>query len=172
MKTLSLRVLYFIGVTLLWQFPQTVASWLLIAGLWVTKQKNKGTERFRGKAIIRVKHSCPIGGVSLGEFIILREFLERQSPQVKEHEYGHSIQSLILGPLYLIIIGIPSALLNLFTTISFYLQSLDLESKHGKETWEYVKEREKIRVELLANYYNFYTEKWADKLGGVTRVSI
>lgn len=26
------------------------------------------------------------------------------------HEYGHTIQSMILGPLYLIVIGIPSTL--------------------------------------------------------------
>jgi len=26
------------------------------------------------------------------------------------HEYGHTIQSIILGPLYLLIIGIPSSI--------------------------------------------------------------
>lgn len=35
---------------------------------------------------------------------------EELSQRLLVHEYGHTIQSLILGPLYLIIIGIPSTL--------------------------------------------------------------
>lgn len=62
------------------------------------------------------------GGVSLGLFI----FATNENSEIKEekfhwvtaklcdeiavHEYGHAIQSLILGPLYPLIIGIPSCL--------------------------------------------------------------
>lgn len=55
------------------------------------------------------------------------------------HEYGHTIQSLILGPLYLIIIGIPSAL------------------------WAYF--GGKKRREKQIPYGAFFTEKWANALG-------
>jgi len=43
-------------------------------------------------------------GVSLGLFIF--------SPDegLMTHEYGHTYQSLLLGPLYLIVVGIPSAI--------------------------------------------------------------
>ena len=34
--------------------------------------------------------------------------IEELSKRLLVHEYGHTIQSLILGPLYLIVIGIPS----------------------------------------------------------------
>jgi len=43
-------------------------------------------------------------GVSLGLFI----FVWPNDKKCVMHEYGHSIQSLFLGPLYLLVIGIPS----------------------------------------------------------------
>ena len=36
--------------------------------------------------------------------------VEELSDRLLVHEYGHTIQSLILGPLYLVLIGIPSTL--------------------------------------------------------------
>lgn len=39
---------------------------------------------------------------------------EELSRRLLVHEYGHTIQSLIFGPLYLIIIGIPSTLWGFF----------------------------------------------------------
>lgn len=51
---------------------------------------------------------CPInfGGVSFGMFIIRGVKCNNVLP----HEYGHSIQNIIFGPLFPFIIGIPSAL--------------------------------------------------------------
>ena len=54
-------------------------------------------------------------------------------------EYGHTIQSLILGPLYLILIGIPSTL------------------------WGFL--MAKKRKEKQIPYGAFITEKWANSLG-------
>lgn len=51
-----------------------------------------------------------IGGVSLGLFIFVGE--NQNQDMIRKtavHEYGHTIQSLILGPFYLLIIGIVSA---------------------------------------------------------------
>ena len=61
--------------------------------------------------------------VSLGKFIFLSDdpfcfykekraeyTFEEFNEQLLVHEYGHTIQSLILGPLYLIVIGAPSML--------------------------------------------------------------
>lgn len=56
------------------------------------------------------------------------------------HEWGHSRQSLYLGWFYLLIIGLPSLI-----WAAVYTQD-----------WK-------------VSYYDFYTEKWADKLGGVKR---
>ena len=50
------------------------------------------------------------GGISLGEYI----FLNNNRVASIKHEYGHSIQSKYLGPLYLLVIGIPSLLWAMF----------------------------------------------------------
>lgn len=52
-----------------------------------------------------------IGGVSLGLFIFVSDRKENGfSDKASVHEFGHTIQSLILGPLYLPLVGLPSAL--------------------------------------------------------------
>lgn len=57
------------------------------------------------------------------------------------HEYGHTVQSLILGPLYLPLIALPSAL---WCSLPWCKRK---------------REREGI------SYYSFFPEKWADRLG-------
>ena len=57
------------------------------------------------------------------------------------HEYGHTLQSLILGPLYLLVMGIPSTLWG-------FLPSLNRKRKADG-----------------ISYFSFFTEKWANYLG-------
>ena len=64
---------------------------------------------------------------------------EELSKRLLVHEYGHTIQSLILGPLYLILMGIPSTLWGFL---------------FGKK-----------RKEQQIPYGAFFTEKWANYLG-------
>lgn len=64
---------------------------------------------------------------------------EELSNRLLVHEYGHTIQSLILGPLYLIVIGIPSSL------------------------WAFLGGRK--RRDQQIPYGAFFTEKWANRLG-------
>lgn len=64
------------------------------------------------------------------------------------HEYGHTIQSRYLGPLYLLVIGLPSILGNIWDRINH-------------KTWMYSKS--------CQWYYNQPWEKWADLLGRVDR---
>ena len=75
------------------------------------------------------------GGISLGKYIILGDKWEKSV----RHEYGHCIQSRMLGPLYLIVVGIPSLIHAGFCRCANH------------------------------DYFDFFTEKWADKLGGVKR---
>lgn len=82
------------------------------------------------------------GGISLGNYIYL-SYSGSVNKNTINHEFGHVKQSHYLGWLYLIVIGLPSlvwAILHSYT-------------KLGKKY----------------DYYSFYTEKWADKLGGVNR---
>ncbi len=91
--------------------------------------------------------------VSLGGFVFITEepfFYEKLKEEyTKEelfqrllvHEYGHTVQSLILGPLYLLCMGIPSTLWG-------FLPSLNA----------------KRRAEGVS-YFSFFTERWANALG-------
>jgi len=58
-----------------------------------------------------------MGGISIGAFIFLSDEIEIKEAgkyQILRHEYGHFLQSLLLGPLYISVIGIPSILKNKF----------------------------------------------------------
>lgn len=57
------------------------------------------------------------------------------------HEYGHTIQSLIFGPIYLIAVGVPSIAWSFLPT--------------------YVKKREHEKI----SYFSAYPETWANHLG-------
>lgn len=79
-------------------------------------------------------------GVSLGCFIFVPK---RATEATIRHEYGHYRDSKRFGPLYLFVIGLPSLCWALFFK--------KYRTKHNK------------------SYYDFYTERRADKLGGVNR---
>lgn len=108
------------------------------------------------------KHYCYKGSVvtlwnseekstSIGMFIFMSEncpkdkkrSLSRQETfeRTLVHEYGHTIQSIILGPLFLLIIGIPSSL------------------------WALTPILKKYRINNKISYFSFYTESWANYLG-------
>ena len=61
--------------------------------------------------------------------------------QVAIHEYGHTIQALLLGPLYLLLIGLPSI------------------------TWAGLPQFQRMRSRKNIPYTKLYCEKWASKLG-------
>lgn len=123
------KILYII-----WEFPQTVLAFMIIAFL---KRKIVRYEDYRSTNVFYVK-DFP-GGISLGRYIILAERCYRRE-SVKKHEFGHSMQSLYLGWLYLTVVGIPSL------TRSIIWRSFKLKS---------------------GDYYRGYPENWANRLGSV-----
>ena len=80
----------------------------------------------------KVKHACPT-----------REDALRR---LRVHEYGHTIQSLLLGPLYLFVIGIPSSV------------------------WCFLPSLVNMRKNDGVSYFSFYTERganfWGEKVTG------
>lgn len=113
----------------IWQLPQNIAG--LIYKLILRGEKKILKQR---NAIFYVAPTMS-GGVSLGNYIFLSKKSGLREP-VYDHEFGHCIQSRILGPLYLPIMGLCSG----------------LHCMLHKRTH---------------NYYDFWTEKWANKLGGI-----
>jgi len=121
-----LKILLFI-----WELPQTFLACILII---FTRKKVVGKETF-GKTKIFYAKNFP-GGISLGRFIILNSMYINDE-MTKKHEYGHSIQSMYLGWLYLIIVGLPSIIR------AAIWKSLKLEN---------------------SGYYRGYPENWANKI--------
>lgn len=78
------------------------------------------------------------GGVTLGKYVFVNQNYTDITKVIK-HESGHVKQSLYLGPLYLPVIG---------------LRSLIHASLHST-------------ICKTKDYYHYWTEKWANKLGGV-----
>jgi hypothetical protein len=114
----------------IWQFPQNLLALLIIK---ITKATHEDV--FKDAEI----YYAPIKGISLGQYIIVNK---NASENTIKHEYGHTRQSKILGPLYLIIVGLPSLTINILS-----------------------------RIKILDNrkYYLRWPESWADKLGEVER---
>ena len=97
------------------------------------------------------------GGISLGMFIFVGEttkeldeaYIKKYNKHydkaiqeaVRVHEYGHTIQSMLLGPLYLFVIGIPSII------------------------WAKVPYFVNYRQKTGVKYCSLYCEKWANHLG-------
>lgn len=130
MRRGKVKILSFIYclLQLSWGLFQSLPGLILM----LSTRKNCRHYWYRGSYVTHWKHP---GGISLGMFI----FISNDSLLV--HEYGHSIQSLILGPLYLLVIGLPSLL-------------------WANSHW-CIRHRQKNHLP----YSFLYTERWADSLG-------
>jgi hypothetical protein len=130
----------------LWQLPQHLLALLLwgilrLAGR-VAGMERDGTPPGNVFVTVRVRG----WGVSLGRYVFLDE---GYGGETRRHERGHSRQSLYLGPLYLLVIGITSAVFN--------------------NLWDRLFHKKWTAARRIAWYYRRFPEAWADRLGGVRR---
>lgn len=116
-----------------WQLPQLIAAFIYY---WYLRSKDEilDTCTCQGTIVFIKRKSC--GSVTLGPYIFLSP---KATDTTVRHEWGHARQSLILGPLYLIVIGIPSII------------------------WAATHRT----IAPNTDYFDFFTEKWANKLGDV-----
>lgn len=141
---MKLKTMLYILIQCTWGIPQTVF------GLTVFLLNIRNRHYFYHGAIITERNTP--SSVSLGMFVFITtnpmkdKRTENKIPdnelseRLLVHEYGHTIQSLIFGPLYLIIIGIPSTL------------------------WGFLPCCQKKRYNGVS-YFSFFTEKFANYLG-------
>ena len=127
----------------IWQLPQHLIGLFII---YVTKAQHHYFINNDFKKVFPYWTSARFnGGVSLGKYIIMQDGINKDTIL---HERGHSLQSLRIGWLYLILVGIPSAIFNI---------------------WDRLFHKKWTLIESYNWYYNRYPEKWADRLGGVSR---
>lgn len=127
------------AIKYIWQLPQN-----LLGVLWKNVKKEGiiiGISNDDLRSVEAKGYLMKAGGaVTLGQYVFISQTYQDQSAVIR-HECGHVKQSLILGPLYLIVIGIPSIL----------------------HAWL----NDYIGCDEEEGYSHFYTEKWADKLMGI-----
>lgn len=129
----------------IWQLPQNIAGFIL--SLFSDGSRLFYLDKKWRKVYFHKLNPKTWGeAVTLGEYIFLdSQWYKDKDPvyviDVVSHEYGHTKQSRILGWFYFLVIGLPSII----------HAAIHNHTCRGKE------------------YEHFYTERWADKLGGVEK---
>ncbi len=74
------------------------------------------------------------GGISLGNFCFVSKISAKMETMVMHELDGHTVDSKIFGPLYLIVIGIPSFLNAIFgfTKCYYDFYTEKLANKHAR----------------------------------------
>ncbi|MBO5409655.1 MAG: hypothetical protein J6A60_00150 [Clostridia bacterium] len=136
MKTVR-SILFYI-----WQFTFAIVQNLIGLAMFIAyKAKGAESEKFHNSVITYIDKKN-FGGVSLGIFIFINAKREGDSLRdTKIHEYGHTIQSMLLGPLWLFVIALPSVI------------------------WCNAPYFRKLRKEKDVSYYKAYCEGWANTCG-------
>lgn len=128
MKTFINIILY------IWQLPQNLLGLILLA-----IYRPEMSFDYEGARLTFAQRMPSYAGISLGKYIILASRFASDNDSI-QHEWGHTRQSRMLGPLYLFVVGLPSLLWAAW--------------------WH---------PGRGVSYFSFFTERWADRLGGVKR---
>lgn len=127
-----------------WELPQNLLG-LALLGIEGSRGAVLGLEWERERLFVHSRHSA----VSLGLFVFWAQGENRYAAHdrhTRAHEWGHTFQSRLLGPLYLPLVGAPS--------VARVLYSIAYREITGQR-W--------------TRYFDGYPENWADRLGGVKR---
>jgi hypothetical protein len=133
--------------TILWEQPQTILGAALLVVRWSLRLVGR-IEIANGRVFVLTRG----GAVSLGVFVFYNGKENRYfypGSGIREHEYGHTFQSRWLGPLYLLVVGIPSVARGFYAVLYRELTG---------RRWR--------------GYFDGWPENQADRLGGVDRNKI
>lgn len=120
----------FAALQVTWGLPQT-----LVGGTMALALRSRPHTAFRNARVITWRMGA---GLSLGPFVFVPEYASRS---LLVHEYGHTIQSLILGPLYVPLVVLPSLV------------------------WAGLPAFDAWRRARNVSYYAMPVERWANMLG-------
>ena len=129
-------------VLALWEAPQNLLGALLL--LYAKLTGGVHSVVFEDERYIIESASL---GISLGLFVFFTNNENRyfpSDPYMRQHEYGHSIQSRWLGPSYLPIVGLTSSARVIYSVLYRELTG---------RRW--------------SGYFDSFPESWADRLGRI-----
>ena len=137
-KRIRTVIYYFLQWT--WGLPQNLLG--LIVTL-IVRLRNKGGmhERYHHAVLTDWKFKGWSMGLGIYIFYGHRDCPTLEERMIRSHEYGHTIQSLVLGPFFLPVIGLPSII------------------------WANLPYFRRFRAVRHYDYYRFYPEAWANKAG-------
>ena len=130
----------------LWELPQNAIGALNLALNGALRRVERVVVD-RERVMVELREGG--AGVSLGAFVFWTRHdnpFVPVGPENRDHEYGHSLQSRMLGPLYLPLVGVPST-----ARVAYALAHKTITGRR----W--------------ARYYDGWPERQADRLGGVNR---
>lgn len=119
----------------IWELPQNILGFII-------SRKCKLRHKVNGRGFYEWS---AFEGMSLGHYIFVHPRF--MSSKLIRHEYGHCVQSQILGWFYLPVVGI--------TSWVWYHNFNNYVKKHP-----------------TASYYDCFVEKWANKLGKVDSLTM
>ena len=132
----KLRRILYVFWQWIWGLPQNIAGATLYLYF-----RLRGCPHYKYKGSLVTIWPLKSGSMSMGRFLFMHPTWTPDDQRLLNHEYGHTVQSLILGPLFLPIIGLPSIL------------------------WAGLPYYQKLRKRKNLSYYDAYQEKWANTLG-------
>jgi hypothetical protein len=120
------------GAAFVWGLPQNLIGGSMALAL---RRCGRSQETFRLACVTRWKLSS---GLSLGLFVFVGTYADQR---LVVHEYGHCVQSILLGPLYLPLVVVPSLI------------------------WAGLPACSRYRKNRNVSYYAHPIEAWANRLG-------
>ena len=124
-----------------WLLQWTWGIFQNLCGLLLLLLNIRREHRFYHGAVV-TNWANPGYSTGLGMFLFMSDRLPAEDySRTRVHEYGHSVQSIILGPFFLPVVGLPSVL------------------------WAAIPACKRWRRKKRVSYYSFYPERWANWLG-------
>ena len=105
MKRLTFRQILYILCQWIWGLPQNLVG----LGFYLF-YRIKGCPHFSYQGAVVTIWTNPSGSMSMGRYLFLEPCWTPSDHRLLAHEYGHTVQSLFFGPLYLLAVGLPSVL--------------------------------------------------------------
>lgn len=138
-KKQVLKVVYYM-LQWTWGLPQNLLG-LIVTG--IVRLRNRGGVHEHYRNAVVTDWGVKGWSMGLGMFVFYghRGMGNATERMIKTHEYGHTIQSVILGPLFLPVIGLPSVV---WANLPFF---------------------KNFRIRRQYDYYRFYPEAWANHAG-------
>ena len=111
-----LNALLFI-VSFMWQLPQSLVGLIMLIYFKICGDVHLISYK---KLCFAYRSKYMSGGISLGNFAFLSERLAQKEEYIAHEQLGHTWDSKLMGPLYLLIVGLPSLLNAMFDFTECY----------------------------------------------------